>query len=94
MLSEDSIEVSGIAEPTFGVQAIDRLVMKSPTNKTVIKALCKAYTSSDGQHKPFYADNIEGKGEGQIILLHGPPGTGKTLTAGTPIFSTEPHVYH
>lgn len=30
----------------------------------------------------FSADFISGKGEGQIILLHGPPGTGKTLTAG------------
>lgn len=32
--------------------------------------------------KRFSADFISGKGEGQIILLHGPPGTGKTLTAG------------
>ncbi|KAL1966651.1 hypothetical protein VTN77DRAFT_4062 [Rasamsonia byssochlamydoides] len=29
----------------------------------------------------FPADFIEGKGEGQIFLLHGPPGVGKTLTA-------------
>jgi SpoVK/Ycf46/Vps4 family AAA+-type ATPase len=56
--------------------------MKNEINKSVIKALCKAYTTPDGQHKTFYADDIQGKGEGQIILLHGPPGTGKTLTAG------------
>jgi Cdc6-like AAA superfamily ATPase len=31
---------------------------------------------------PWAADLIEGKGEGQIILLHGPPGVGKTCTAG------------
>lgn len=31
---------------------------------------------------PYAADFVEGKGEGQIILLHGPPGVGKTCTAG------------
>ena len=56
--------------------------MKSSINKSVIKALCKAYATPDAHHKTFYADDIQGKGEGQIILLHGPPGTGKTLTAG------------
>jgi DNA polymerase III delta prime subunit len=35
--------------------------------------------SPDG---PYAADFVEGKGEGQIILLHGPPGVGKTCTAG------------
>ncbi|KAE9375264.1 P-loop containing nucleoside triphosphate hydrolase protein [Stipitochalara longipes BDJ] len=30
---------------------------------------------------PYTADFVEGKGEGQIILLHGPPGVGKTCTA-------------
>lgn len=39
--------------------------------------------SEPGKFKRFSADFISGKGEGQIILLHGPPGTGKTLTAGT-----------
>jgi SpoVK/Ycf46/Vps4 family AAA+-type ATPase len=38
--------------------------------------------SESGKFKRFSADFISGKGEGQIILLHGPPGTGKTLTAG------------
>ena len=33
-------------------------------------------------HKEWSADFIEGKGEGQIFLLHGRPGVGKTLTAG------------
>ncbi|KAA8570778.1 hypothetical protein EYC84_000172 [Monilinia fructicola] len=31
--------------------------------------------------KNWAGDFVEGKGEGQIILLHGPPGVGKTCTA-------------
>lgn len=58
--------------------AIDRLVMDGD-NKELIKAIAKTYTDSTER---FSADFIYGKGEGQIILLHGPPGTGKTLTAG------------
>ena len=76
--------------PKFNTHAIDRLVMKSSINKSVIKALCKAYATPDAHHKAFYADDIQGKGEGQIILLHGPPGTGKTLTAGMSKYSLEP----
>lgn len=30
--------------------------------------------------RSWSADFIEGKGSGQIILLHGPPGVGKTYT--------------
>lgn len=58
--------------------AIDRLVM-DPGNKDLIKAIARIYTDNTER---FSADFIYGKGEGQIILLHGPPGTGKTLTAG------------
>ena len=58
--------------------AIDKLVMR-PGNKELIQAIAKTYTDSS---ELFKADFIYGKGEGQIILLHGPPGTGKTLTAG------------
>ena len=58
--------------------AIDRLVMPLGT-KELIKAIARTYTD---QSQLFSADFIYGKGEGQIILLHGPPGTGKTLTAG------------
>jgi len=60
--------------------AIDNLVMEN-NNKELIKAIARIYTDSD-QSDRFSADFIQGKGEGQIILLHGPPGTGKTLTAG------------
>lgn len=62
--------------------AIDRLVMSNPL-KELIKGIAKTYTDKS---ELFSADFIHGKGEGQIILLHGPPGTGKTLTAGTPPF--------
>jgi SpoVK/Ycf46/Vps4 family AAA+-type ATPase len=60
--------------------AIDSLVMDE-SNKSLIRAVARTYTEGD-RHKRFNADFIHGKGEGQIILLHGPPGTGKTLTAG------------
>jgi len=56
--------------------------MKTETNKSLIKAICEGYTPNIGDYKPYFADHIQGKGEGQILLLHGPPGTGKTLTAG------------
>ena len=60
--------------------AIDNLVM-GRVNKDLIKAVAKIFTDAD-QSNRFSADYIQGKGEGQIILLHGSPGTGKTLTAG------------
>lgn len=60
--------------------AINRLVMDE-VNKGVIKAIARTYTENTAGAR-FKADFINGKGEGQILLLHGPPGTGKTLTAG------------
>lgn len=65
----------------IAANAIDKLVMNEDT-KSAIKAIVKTYTDGEGQEKMFNADFIHGKGEGQIVLLHGPPGTGKTLTAG------------
>lgn len=46
--------------------------------------VCRDYTRGElfQMHKEWSADFIEGKGEGQIFLLHGRPGVGKTLTAG------------
>lgn len=46
----------------------------------MIKAVCEIFGGTYKQ--AFSSDFIQGKGEGQILLLHGPPGTGKTLTAG------------
>ncbi|KAI9766662.1 MAG: hypothetical protein M1839_004785 [Geoglossum umbratile] len=43
----------------------------------VIKAL--SYRQRNA-HNTWRADFVQGKGEGQIILLHGPPGVGKTYT--------------
>ena len=63
--------------------AIDKLVLDAKS-KDLIKAVADIYTDGD-QSKRFTADYIQGKGEGQIILLHGSPGTGKTLTAGKTI---------
>jgi hypothetical protein len=77
----DLLAVDGLEEPKMAETAIDSLVMDS-NNKELIKAIARIYTDSD-QTERFSADFIQGKGEGQIILLHGPPGTGKTLTAGT-----------
>jgi SpoVK/Ycf46/Vps4 family AAA+-type ATPase len=75
----DIVEVDGLVEPLIVVDAINRLVM-DPTNKSIIKAIAKTYTDTEAGSL-FSADFIHGKGEGQILLLHGPPGTGKTLTA-------------
>lgn len=76
----DLLDVDGLEQPSMAESAIDRLVMES-SSKDMIKAIAKTYTDTS-QSGRFSADFIHGKGEGQIILLHGPPGTGKTLTAG------------
>lgn len=78
----DILEVAGLSEPTINHKAIDRLVMRDPESKETIKAICRQYLRADDDSDRFTADFVEGKGEGQIFLLHGPPGTGKTLTAG------------
>jgi len=64
--------------------------MNPETNKDMIKAICETYTVKEERESLFFADYIKGKGEGQIILLHGPPGTGKTLTAGMDIINFRP----
>ena len=74
----DLLDVAKLEWPSMAETAIDRLVMPSG-NKELIKAIARTYTDKS---QLFKADLIYGKGEGQIILLHGPPGTGKTLTAG------------
>jgi DNA polymerase III delta prime subunit len=45
--------------------------------------MIKALTEKAGGvgNDSWSADTIEGKGEGQIFLLHGPSGVGKTYTA-------------
>ncbi|KAI1289047.1 hypothetical protein F5Y03DRAFT_64840 [Xylaria venustula] len=76
----DILDVGRLVDVRIVENAIDRLVMRPETNKDTIKAIVKTYTDS-GEAGHFNADFIQGKGEGQIFLLHGPPGTGKTFTA-------------
>ncbi|KGO42033.1 ATPase, AAA-type, core [Penicillium expansum] len=75
----DVLEVSNLTEPKIHKGIIDTLVMKPESNKQMIKAVCEIFGGTYKQ--AFSSDFIQGKGEGQILLLHGPPGTGKTLTA-------------
>jgi Cdc6-like AAA superfamily ATPase len=65
---------------------IDKLVMDANRIKT-LKALAGSYIRRNihgekTEVAPWSADFIQGKGQGQIILLHGKPGVGKTCTAG------------
>jgi SpoVK/Ycf46/Vps4 family AAA+-type ATPase len=76
----DVLEVSGLRDPKIHKGIIDTLVMKPESNKQLIKAVCETFGGTYTQ--AFSSDFIQGKGEEQILLLHGPPGTGKTLTAG------------
>lgn len=78
----DLLDAASLSEPRIAENAIDTLVMKPEANRETLKAIVKTYTDSHDQEGRFNADFIQGKGEGQIILLHGPPGTGKTFTAG------------
>jgi SpoVK/Ycf46/Vps4 family AAA+-type ATPase len=80
----DLLDVGGLDQASMAEDAITSLVMED-NNKEMIKAIARTYTDSDPSSR-FSADFIHGKGEGQIILLHGPPGTGKTLTAGKASF--------
>ncbi|KAJ5884802.1 ATPase AAA-type core [Penicillium taxi] len=75
----DVLEVSGLRDPKIDKDIIDSLVLKPDSNKYLIKAVCEIFGGTYPQ--TFSADFVRGKGEGQILLLHGPPGTGKTLTA-------------
>lgn len=70
-----------LSPPKINRDVIDTLVMKPEGNKAMIKAICETFSAGQAQNI-YFADSIQGKGEGQILLLHGPPGTGKTLTAG------------
>lgn len=82
-------DVACCNDVVFNTSAIDSLVMKEE-RKSVIKSLVHRYTAGDAPAggtpatKPWTADFIKNKGEGQIFLLHGSPGVGKTYVSASP----------
>ncbi|KAI9653506.1 MAG: hypothetical protein M1821_007014 [Bathelium mastoideum] len=74
------LKLENIAEPDIDVDAINQLELEEPKTKDLIKAICQNFTTKDAVSH-YAADFVQGKGEGQVFLLHGPPGVGKTLTA-------------
>ncbi|KKY18720.1 putative atpase aaa-type core [Diplodia seriata] len=77
----DLLDVEGLKAPRIDRDVINTLVMRPESNKAMVKAICETYGQKQERENLFFADFIRGKGEGQVMLLHGPPGTGKTLTA-------------
>ena len=66
------------------LKALAKRYAQKPADIDVLPPVIKndvTVVESD-RNEPWAADFVEGKGEGQIILLHGPPGVGKTCTAG------------
>ncbi|SLM41528.1 P-loop containing nucleoside triphosphate hydrolase [Lasallia pustulata] len=67
------LNVENLSESTFRSTAMDNLVMDERT-RNIIQAVCHE------QSEAWKIDYVQGKGEGQTVLLHGPPGVGKTYT--------------
>ncbi|KAL7766991.1 hypothetical protein ACKLNR_004907 [Fusarium oxysporum f. sp. zingiberi] len=70
------ISLDYVQESVPSNESISNLIIAQDELKT-IQALSNRQNSETRQ---WSADFIEGKGSGQIILLHGPPGVGKTYT--------------
>ncbi|PQE20537.1 atpase aaa-type core protein [Rutstroemia sp. NJR-2017a BBW] len=76
--------MDAIQDIAFSHEAINDLVLDPEDNKPLLKALAKRYAQMPhdvdvvatvkNDKKIWAGDFVEGKGEGQIILLHGPPG--------------------
>jgi hypothetical protein len=75
----ECVHVSDLHDVQFNESMLDSLVL-SPEIKSTVQAL--AWRSLQRARCSFNADFVEGKGNGQILLLHGAPGVGKTATAG------------
>lgn len=77
-------DVAYCKDAVYNIDAINNLVMPDE-RKTIIRSLVYRYTDPevvDGKvPKPWTADFIKNKGEGQIFLLHGSPGVGKTYVS-------------
>ena len=89
----EHLHVSYFQEPKFEQDMIDKLVM-DPARIRTLKALAGSYIRENkhgvkSTQPPWSADFIQGKGQGQIILLHGKPGVGKTCTAGKFVYKTK-----
>lgn len=85
-MGAELFDIACCNDVVFNHGAIDSLVMKEE-RKSVIRSLVHRYTAmdtaADGTQvpKPWSADFIQNKGEGQIFLLHGSPGVGKTYVS-------------
>lgn len=91
------LDVDCCKEVEFKVDAVNNLVMKDD-RKAVIRSLVHRYTVADtatanalrgegpqsNLSRPWTADFIKNKGDGQIFLLHGGPGVGKTYVSAIP----------
>ena len=77
------LDISHIEEPTFDEMTFRFLVLDDDIKKTIRSLALENFQKKLASNKKqFSADFINGKGEGQVFLLHGPPGVGKTATAG------------
>ncbi|KKK16408.1 hypothetical protein ARAM_004743 [Aspergillus rambellii] len=70
------IQADYVSEIVQSEDSIDNLVLGEDDLKTI----CRLAKRQNNIQESWAADFIEGKGTGQIILLHGPPGVGKTYT--------------
>lgn len=66
------------------LKALAKRYTREPADINILPPAIKNNTTviESSKNEPWAADFVEGKGEGQIVLLHGPPGVGKTFTAG------------
>jgi DNA replication protein DnaC len=69
-------DVSAVKSARHDSGALSNLQLEK-TKLNIIKAITQQQITTQ---LDLAVDFIEGKGEGQVILLHGPPGVGKTYT--------------
>ncbi|KPI39742.1 uncharacterized protein AB675_3564 [Cyphellophora attinorum] len=69
-------DVGGIRDLQYDRDALEGLVLE-PGDAEIVKAISYRQIV---RRETISVDFISGKGQGQVILLHGPPGVGKTYT--------------